>query len=267
MAQDNSTIHYYVDESGDFNLFTKKGKPAVIIEGVSQTIMLGSLRIKDENFIESFSILRNQILSDTILQSIPSFKKTQEQFHAKSDHIAVKREVFNYIATLDCSVQVIIRRKSTLVEQAKMQFEYTQNKVTDSQLYGDLATRLFKRNIHKADCYDIYFSERGKTFASHTLEVALRHARKEFIEANNISTNSSFRVFCVQPSRHFELQIIDYCLWALQRMYEQKEDVYFNIIKDKFSFILDIDDKRDSSAGRHYCKKDQASLDKISGIG
>lgn len=51
-----------------------------------------------------------------------------------------------------------------------------------------------------------------------------------------------------------------------QRLYEQKEDVYFNLIKDKFKLIIDIDDKRKSGAGAHYHKRNKLSLDKLDGI-
>ena len=257
-------VNYYVDESGDCALFNKKGSA---IKGSSKTFMLGLLKIKgNNNFTENFRLFKEQILADTIFQTIPSFKKTCLQFHAKNDHIAIKREVFNYIAKLDCSVQVVIRRKSALIEQARVQFEYTKNKVTDKQLYGYLVTRLFKRNIHKADHYNIYFSKRGKTFTNHSLNIALSSTREKFIVDNNISSNSNIKIFCSQPSDHPELQIIDYCLWALQRLYEQKEDAYFNIIKDKFKLIIDIDDKRKSGAGTHYCLRNRISLENINEV-
>jgi len=263
-TKNDQEISYYVDESGDFTLFDKKGIPVSAVKGVSKTVMLGALNIKTNNFPESFSSFKDGVLSNPIFQARPSFKKTQLQFHAADDHSAIRLEVFNYIASIGCSVQAVVRRKSALIEQAKTQFEYTSNKMTDKQLYGDLATRLFKQNIHKAARYNIYFSSRAKTFTNHSLDEALRSTKEKFIAANNITSTSDFKVFCVQPQNHPELQIIDYCLWALQRMYELKDDTFFNMIKDKFSFILDVDDKTGSLAGRHYWRKNPISLAKIS---
>lgn len=263
MIKNSEIICYYVDESGDFALFNKKGMP---VKNSSISFMLGLLKVKANNDIaRKFEEFKSKILSDPIFQSFASFEKTRLQFHAKDDHIAIKREMFYFIAELDFSVQVVVRRKATLIEQAKMQFKYTGKKFTDRELYSDLVGRLFKQNIHKAEEYKIYFSNRGKTFTNHTLENALLETKEKFIIDRNLSSNSRFSVFCSQPSMHPELQIIDYCLWALQRLYEKQEDVYFNIIKDKFKLILDVDDKRKSPAGAHYHKRNILTLENING--
>lgn len=266
MVLESGVVNYYVDESGNFQLFKKSKVPVSFDEGASKVLMLGLLEIRDADFKESFDLLKRQVLSDAIFRSFPSFEKTQKQFHAKDDHIAVKREVFNYIAKLNCSVQVVIRRKATLIEEAKAQFEYNKTKMTDKRMYDDLVKRLFKQNMHKADRYSIYFAYRGKTFTNHTLELALQSTKEDFITERNIRSASSFRVICAKPHNHPELQIIDYCLWALQRLYERGEDLYFNIIHDKFSFILDVDDKRKSITGEHYWRKNPISLKCVGGI-
>lgn len=160
-------------------------------------------------------------------------------------------------------MQVVIRRKTALIEEAKALFEYDKTKMTEGRIYDDLAKRLFKHNIHKADHYNIYFAYRGKTFTNHSLELSLKSTKEDFINAYNITSDSSFKVICAKPYNHPELQIIDYCLWALQRMYELREDVYFNVIKDKFSFTLDVDDKSNNPSGEHYYRKNPISLAKI----
>ena len=265
MDKDN-LITYYVDESGDFTLFNKKGYP-VQSKGSSKTIMLGLLKVRENpDFDKNFKLFKEMILSDLIFQTFPSIKKTQLLLHASNDHVAIRREVFKYISDLDFSVQVVIRRKSALIEQAKTQLEYTKNKITDKQLYGDLVTSLFKHNIHKANQYDIYFSDRGKTFSNKSLISALHSTKEKFILDKGITSNSNFSVFCSKSSEQSGLQIIDYCLWALQRMYERKEDVYFSLVKDKFKLIIDIDDKRTNNAGAHYTQKNMISLSKIDGV-
>jgi len=266
ITKENKLITYYVDESGDLNLFNKKGVP-VHNKGSSKTLMLGLLKIQNDNiFNKNFVSFKQKILSDTIFQTFPSIEKTKIQFHAKDDHIAIKREVFRYIANLDFTVQVIVRRKPVLIEQAKTQFEYTKTKMGDKQIYNDLVTRLFGKNLHKAEAYNIYFSNRGTTFTNNSLKESLYKARQAFCTKYNISSNSDFKVICINASEIPGLQIIDYCLWALQRMYEKNEDVYFNIIQDKFKLIIDVDDKRHKGYGAYYSLQNKISLSKIDGV-
>jgi hypothetical protein len=45
------------------------------------------------------------------------------------------------------------------------------------------------------------------------------------------------------------LQVIDYFLWALQRLYERGEDRYFNYLRSSYKLVMDFDDKR---TGKSY---------------
>lgn len=67
------------------------------------------------------------------------------------------------------------------------------------------------------------------------------------------------------PSQNPGLQVIDYCLWAVQRLYVKQEDVYFNLIRDKYKLIIDVDDKRNKPYGEYYSSSNSLSLDKIRG--
>jgi len=40
------------------------------------------------------------------------------------------------------------------------------------------------------------------------------------------------------------LQAVDYFTWALQRLYEKKEDRYLSYLQDSIHLVIDIDDKR-----------------------
>ena len=258
---EHNLITYYVDESGDLTLFNKKGEP---VKSSSKTLMLGLIKLKEStDFHDNFERFKKTILTNSKFRTFPSYKKTKLQFHAKDDHIDIKKEVYNYIASLDFSVQVIVRRKAALIEQAKTQFGYNGQKMGDKQIYDDLVKRLFDKNIHKADYYNIFFASRGKTFTNQSLKEALLNTRHRFCTKHFISSNSHFNVSCVKSSDYFGLQIIDYCLWALQRMYEKSEDTYFKIIHDKFKLIIDVDDKRIKGYGIFYNDRNQISLDQI----
>lgn len=255
-------IRYYVDESGDLTLFNKKGTP-VHNESSPSHLMIGLLKIKDSEFLSKFNSFRDKILIDPIFCTFPSYKKTSINFHAKDDHIAIKREVFNFIKDLDISVQVVIRQKPILIDQAISQYKNFNSKLTPRQIYNDMVTRLFKGKLHKAENYEVFFSNRGNTTENLSLIEALNKACENFYSSFGIKTNSTYKVICRQPSEEAGLQIIDYCLWALQRVYEKSEIVYFKIIEDKFKLIIDVDDKQNNAYGEYYSVKNKMSLEKI----
>jgi hypothetical protein len=257
-----SNVTYYVDESGDLNLFNKKGVP--LSEGPA-FIMLGLLKIKEPNFERLFYEFKNTILADPIFNTFSSIDRTKKNFHAKDDHIAIKREVFKFIKNIDFSVQIVIRRKPTLIEQAKSQFTTYGKKLTDRQIYNDLVSRLFKEKLHKADTYEIIFSQRGKSTETKSLRQALNKARDNFYASRGIHSNSTINITCSIPNKNPGLQVIDYCLWAVQRLYVKQEDVYFNLINDKYKLIIDVDDKKKNQYGEYYSSSNPLILDKIRG--
>lgn len=88
---------------------------------------------------------------------------------------------------------------------------------------------------------------------------AVTNFEKTFIK----QANSSHIISSNFPSKESCLQIIDYFLWALQRLYERHENRYFNYVKEKFTRIIDPDDKRVKANGVYYDLKNELSLQKI----
>lgn len=255
-------IKYYVDESGEMGLFNRKKQPL----DTSRTIMLGMLKIKEPDFQKKFDNFKNEILNDSIFKTFPSYSKTLRCFHAKDDHIAIKREVYKFLKDIDLSVQVALRRRDALVKHAiSINQENKHKKYTPKEIYNDLVTRLFKGKIHKADRYEIFFSHRGNTTENKSIYEALKRAERNFHQQWNISLNSDYKVICRHPDEEAGLQIIDYCLWALQRMYEKEEDIYFKFIEDKFKLIMDIDDKSNNIYGEYYKSNNTITIEKIKG--
>ena len=65
------------------------------------------------------------------------------------------------------------------------------------------------------------------------------------------------------------LQAADYFLWALQRLYERREDRYVQFLWESFSLVHDLDDMRRASYGEYYTKKrplTRAALQDLPGI-
>lgn len=65
------------------------------------------------------------------------------------------------------------------------------------------------------------------------------------------------------PSERPGLQVIDYFLWALERLYERGEDRYFNFLQPHYRLIMDFDDKRNRNYGEWYSDRNPLSKQKI----
>jgi len=65
------------------------------------------------------------------------------------------------------------------------------------------------------------------------------------------------------PHEHAGLQIVDYYLWALQRLYERGEDRFFNMLAGGYRLIMDIDDTAKKSYGEWFSDSHPLTLDKI----
>jgi hypothetical protein len=59
------------------------------------------------------------------------------------------------------------------------------------------------------------------------------------------------------------MQIIDYILWSINRLYEKGEERYYNFIKEKISLIQDIFDI-DKYPNNYYTEKNPLTIKKMS---
>ncbi len=184
-------------------------------------------------------------------------------FHAKDDVPEVRREVFKLLVENPVKVQVVIRRKSVLAHLAKQTFSIMQIKLSANDIYDDLVKRLFRNLLHKADSNIIYFSKRGKKNRTNALADAIEKAKLNFEKKYNKRSDKPVNIISSSPKDKIGLQIIDYYLWALQRMFERKEDRYFELLKDNYSLIIDLDDKRKTEYGEYYSSRNRISLKKI----
>ncbi len=261
-----SERYYFVDEAGDLTLFNKRGKVLIGQEGCSSYFILGVAHIINPHDVRNkLDNLRIKILSDPYLKDIPSVhSKTKLSFHAKDDCPEVRREVYRLISSLDIRVYCIIRRKMSILQAVKSQnqndttWRYSQNKI-----YDDCVKRVFKDRLHSAEENHVTFARRGKSDRNKTLFIELSKAITNFEKTSGTVVNSSHKVASNYPSNESFLQIIDYCLWALQRLYERHEDRYFNYLKEKFLRAIDIDDKRSKEYGVYYDQRNELTVDKI----
>lgn len=159
-------------------------------------------------------------------------------------------------------VQVAIRRKEYLVSTARLLHERG-SKLSADDIYDDLVKRLFKNILHKAEVNKIVFAHRGKSARQRALQEAIRKAGRNFEKKTGIRSQSKTSITSAYPSRYAGLQIVDYYLWAIQRMFERGEDRFFQLLRDGYRLIMDLDDTRSKPYGRWYSDSDVLTLSKI----
>ena len=261
------TNYFFVDEAGDLTLFGRRGKCLLGTHGVSGCFMVGLAHVLQVSKVGAEMLaLHRRLLADAYLSSIPSMPpdaaKTARCFHAKDDCPEVRMQVFKLLAEHDIKVQVAIRRKRPLLEEARA--GRPKGRRWENKVYDDLVKTLFRDSLHKAPSI-IYFARRGKSAREETLRQAIERAKENFRRRfPQAATDQPADVIPSVPSQIVGLQVIDYFLWALQRLYERGEDRYFNFLRDHYRLIMDFDDKRNKKRyGEWYSDQNPLTKQKI----
>lgn len=260
--------YYFVDETGDFNLFNKKGQIIVGNEGVSNYLMVGVADIPNPfEFSKKVKELRKNLLADPYYKDVPSMQpennKTALLFHAKNDLPEVRREFYELLKTSGIRIVIAIRRKIELAKFAKTYFQLTGNKLTENDIYDDLIKRLFRNLLHKAEENIIVFSTRGESNRNKALANAIEKAKLNFEKAYGKKSDKKVKIYSAYAHEHAGLQAIDYYLWAIQRFYEREETRFYEFLQDDFKLIMDLDDKRNKEYGEWYSSRNKLDLKKI----
>lgn len=197
----------------------------------------------------------------------PEAKKTARCFHAKDDLPEVRREVFKLITTFGAEVLIAVRRKSLLVEVSqKARRLGATTRFGPNHLYDDLVKKLFRGRLHKADRNSIIFSRRGKPKRIKALGEALNKAKRNFAKKFKNAEDRPTEVSAMLPSECCGLQVIDYYLWAIQRLYEKRESRFFESLRSDYRLIMDLDDHRNKPYGEWYDQRNPLCLDKMKAL-
>lgn len=258
-----AVLHYFIDEAGDPNIFGRGGRVLLGESGVSLSFMVGMCELPDPNeATRQLDALRASLLADPYFKGVPSMQpsagKTALAFHAKNDVPEVRREVFKLLPSLQPKMVVSVRRKAALAQQAASGVAVRPNDV-----YDDTLSRACRDWMHRADELKVVIARRGSSARQAALEAALHRARDRFNDRWGKSHDQPIRLDVAVPSDRAGLQVADYLLWAVQRLYERQEDRYFAAVADHFSMIYDWDDLREARYGRFYKRGDPLTLEKL----
>ena len=173
-------------------------------------------------------------------------------------------QVYKLLAALPVKFYAIIRRKKFLVEWVYKQNQFDSDwRYSDNKIYDACVKRLFKDRLHSAKVNHVMFARRGTSPRNEALTQALIQAKSNFEKSQGVAIDTTLQIASNHSSNEPALQIIDYGLWALQRLYEKHESRYFDFLKGKFSRIIDLDDKRLKDYGVYYDENNPLTVDKI----
>lgn len=257
--------HYFVDEAGDGTLFNRRGKVIIGTEGCSQFFMLGLLHAPDPTVLQTaLDTLRSQLLADPYFKKIPSMqpqhRKTAFAFHAKDDLPEIRREVFKILMEQQgLRFFAVVRDKQSVLTEVQR----STNRYSPNDLYDKTVSRLFKSRLHKEDGYFITFAKRGSSDRTIALKTALETARQRAAKSWKVNNEAPINIKAIAAAASGALQAADYILWALQRLYEKREDRYIEYVWPIYRLVHDVDDTRDQKYGAYYNKKNPIELGKL----
>lgn len=252
---------YFVDEAGDGTLFSSRGRVIIGEPGCSRAFISGLLAVDDSARLEtSFAELRTRLMADPYFRGVPSMqpdaRKTAAAFHAKDDVPEVRREVLALLAATPCSFSAVVKSKHSVLEYVRSRnpadssYRYHPN-----ELYDYLVRRLFKQRLHKGEACPITFSKRGKGDRTQALHLAIETARLRFRRESGIASTPTITVRAKAPAASAGLQAVDYFLWALQRLFERREDRFTELLWPRTRLVIDIDDTREKPYGAYYTQR------------
>ena len=218
--------------------------------------------LNPEKIAAELHSLRLSLLADPYFRDVPSMQphrqKTASCFHAKDDLPEIRREVFallhRYIE--DVRFLAVVRDKWKLLSYVRQRNERDPSyRYNPNELYDFMVRNLFRNVLHKDDGYQICFAKRGASDRTAALELSLETARRQFSERWGKASHATVHVTPSTPQETVGLQVADYYLWALQRLYERGEDRYVTYLQPAFRYIHDMDDTREAQYGVFYTSK------------
>jgi len=247
-----NAYHRFIDEAGDLTFFGKGGISILGHEGVSKAFMLGMLKYNHPlNEIRDTIIqFTDSVSKDPFFNQIPSVKKRLDRghfyLHANEDPPELRYKFFELMRTdISFHLQVVVGRKDVT------RFVNKHNK-QEREFYGDLLSHMLhdKANYKKLV---LNIASLGSTTRVQDLESALLKAQAMYLKNEpdgNYQADVKFNVqaYIQEPL----LSVVDYGLWAVQRVFEKGETRFYDSIRPKVRSVVDVYDPAKKGRPTHY---------------
>jgi hypothetical protein len=251
---------YFVDETGDGVIFDGKGRVLIGTGKVQEYFTVGMVECWTlQALTRELDALRAQLLADPYFKGVPSMqpgaKKTALFFHAKDDLPEVRREVFKVLERHEFFFYAVVRTMSAVARRVKQRNERDPTyRYRPTELYDSAVRRLFDRKLHTRPAFDVIFASRGKA-RTQALREHLLKAQSASRKAAGTYPDAAIHVRAMPAHQHAGLQVVDYCLWALQRLFTKEEDRFLSLIWPKVGLIVDADDISEKPYGSYHTRK------------
>jgi hypothetical protein len=228
--------YFFGDESGDPTFYDRYGKCIVGQFGCSPILILGFIETQDPSTLRRAILsLHAKVISDPILNRLPSARKTAIAFHAKDDPPEVRYLFYNLIREMEFKTQLIVARKIERVFRER-------HRGKENEFYDDLVTHLFETALHRFKHNEIVLATRGSRERRKPLEKAIWRAKGRFEKKHNVGRDvTTFKMRFHRLSGEPCLSIVDYMNWAVYRAFVNGDDRYYDSIKSKISVIVTRD--------------------------
>lgn len=258
--QDNPPHTYFVDETGDGVIFDGRGRMLVGTGKVQDYFTLGMVECwRMDELTSQLADLRTRLLADPYFKGVPSLqpkaRKTALFFHAKDDVPEVRREVFQVLQEQAFSFYAVVRTMSAVALLVKNHNERDPTyRYRPTELYDSAVRRLFDKKLHTRPAFEVIFASRGKA-RTQALREQLLKAQARSRKAAGTYPEAIIQVRAMPAHQSAGLQVADYCLWALQRLFTKGEDRFLSLIWPKVALIVDADDISEKAYGTYHTRK------------
>lgn len=258
--QDNPPHTYFVDETGDGVIFDGRGRMLVGTGKVQDYFTLGMVECwRMDELTSQLADLRTRLLADPYFKGVPSLqpkaRKTALFFHAKDDLPEVRREVFQVLQEQAFSFYAVVRTMSAVARLVKNHNERDPTyRYRPTELYDSAVRRLFDKKLHTRPAFEVIFASRGKA-RTQALREQLLKAQARSRKAAGTYPEAIIQVRAMPAHQSAGLQVADYCLWALQRLFTKGEDRFLSLIWPKVALIVDADDISEKAYGTYHTRK------------
>lgn len=227
---------YFVDEAGDPNFYSSRGKYIVGTGGCSPVLALGFMQTSNPEPIRQAVVrLQQEIIRDPYFQGVPSLAKTARMFHAKDDVPEVRYLFFKLIAQLDIRAHIIVARK---IEHMFLNYDHAK----PHNFYDFVVSQLFHNVLHLHEENHIYFAKRQSRTRQAPFIAAIERGRRTFEAYCKLPTTTTFAAQAQTPVGEPCLSVTDYLIWSVYRAYTTNDMRYFNTVRDKIRLVGDIFD-------------------------
>ncbi|MEO8760332.1 MAG: DUF3800 domain-containing protein [Bacteroidia bacterium] len=233
--------HRFLDEAGDTTFFAKGKLPIQLgSNGVSKYFIVGMLQVNEPiNELRTKIItLQTKIEQSNFYNKVPSVKKLIDKggfyFHAKNDVPELRKELFDFINIVNCSIGIIVAEKDV------SRFTLKHNK-KEAEFYAELLSQLIKDKLQNHKRLVLNIAEREGSTAYNNLNTALEKATAIYKHQHPNATDNCNVTFNVQPfSKEPILSITDYLCWAVQRFFEKDEIRFYEYLQEKINLVVDL---------------------------